>query len=134
VQHGIFKVSLLRPRLHPYWLGIHFIISRPTLSPSFSGSVAVNSTPTLTSLAPTTLQDSTNEGEGTPSPTLSARDLPQAQSQHHGGLTNTCLSKDRHIHLSLINSAWKALVIASPQSLYSLDNSLKEVGAPTGLD
>lgn len=46
VQLAIFKVSLLRPRLRPYWLGINSIISRPTLSPSFSRSEAVHSTPT----------------------------------------------------------------------------------------
>ena len=42
VQLAILKLSLPRLRLHPHRLGIHSIISRLTLSQSFSGSVGDN--------------------------------------------------------------------------------------------
>jgi fatty acid synthase subunit beta, fungi type len=87
-----------------------------------------------TSLAPSTLQDSINEGEGTPSPMLSIRGLSQAQVQHHVDITNTHLPSDRHIHISLINGARNVVVTGPPQSLYGLNLSLRKVKAPAGLD
>lgn len=87
-----------------------------------------------TSLAPSVLQDSTNEGEGHPSPMLSIRDLTLAQVQKHIDATNTHLPEDRHIHISLINGARNVVVTGPPQSLYGLNLSLRKVKAPTGLD
>lgn len=87
-----------------------------------------------TSLSPSVLQDSTNEGEGHPSPMLSIRDLTIAQVQKHVDATNTHLPKDRHIYISLINGARNVVVTGPPQSLYGLNLSLRKVKAPTGLD
>ncbi|KAI5782751.1 acyl transferase domain-containing protein [Geopyxis carbonaria] len=87
-----------------------------------------------TSLAPSVLQDTMNEGEGTPSPMLSIRDLTIAQVQSHVDATNTHLPEDRHIHISLINGARNVVVTGPPQSLYGLNLSLRKVKAPTGLD
>lgn len=87
-----------------------------------------------TSLAPSVLQDSINEGEGNPSPMLSIRDLTLAQVQKHVDATNTHLPEDRHIHISLINGARNVVVTGPPQSLYGLNLSLRKVKAPTGLD
>ncbi|KAI4197359.1 MAG: hypothetical protein LQ350_005980 [Teloschistes chrysophthalmus] len=87
-----------------------------------------------TSLAPSILQDSVEHGEGTPTPMLSVRDLPQAALQEHVNATNHHLPKDRHIAISLHNSARNSVVTGPPISLYGLNLRLRKVKAPTGLD
>jgi fatty acid synthase subunit beta, fungi type len=87
-----------------------------------------------TSLAPTTLQDSIDNGEGSPTPMLSIRDLSQAQVQEHIDATNKYLPEDRHIAISLVNSARNMVVTGPPISLYGLNLQLRKVKAPTGLD
>lgn len=87
-----------------------------------------------TSLAPSTLQDSVENGEGTPTPMLSVRDLPQAALEEHINATNHHLPKDRHIAISLTNSARNFVVTGPPISLYGLNLRLRKVKAPTGLD
>jgi len=87
-----------------------------------------------TSLAPNILQDSIDNGEGNPTPMLSIRDLSQAQVQEHIDATNQYLPEDRHISISLINSARNMVVTGPPISLYGLNLQLRKVKAPTGLD
>lgn len=87
-----------------------------------------------TSLAPSTLQDSNDNGEGTPTPMLSVRDLPIAAVQGHIDATNEFLPKERHIGISLINSGRNFVVAGPPISLYGLNLRLRKVKAPTGLD
>ncbi|TVY91745.1 Fatty acid synthase subunit beta [Lachnellula willkommii] len=87
-----------------------------------------------TSLAPSILQDSVDNGEGTPTPMLSIRDSSQAQVQEHIDATNQFLPEDRHIAISLINSARNMVVTGPPISLYGLNLQLRKVKAPTGLD
>ncbi|KAF2457725.1 acyl transferase domain-containing protein [Lineolata rhizophorae] len=87
-----------------------------------------------TSLAPSTLQDSIDNGEGAPTPMLSIRDLSMAAVQEHVDATNQHLPKDRHIGISLINSARNFVVTGPPLSLYGLNLRLRKVKAPTGLD
>lgn len=87
-----------------------------------------------TSLAPSILQDSIAQGEGDPSPMLSIRDLPRAAVQDHIDATNQHLPKDRHIAISLVNSARNFVVTGPPISLYGLNLRLRKVKAPTGLD
>ncbi|KAF8857680.1 fatty acid synthase-like protein subunit beta [Acephala macrosclerotiorum] len=87
-----------------------------------------------TSLAPSILQDSVDNGEGVPTPMLSIRDLSQAQVQQHIDATNQYLPEDRHIAISLINSARNMVVTGPPISLYGLNLQLRKVKAPTGLD
>jgi fatty acid synthase subunit beta len=87
-----------------------------------------------TSLAPSILQDSIDNGEGVPTPMLSIRDLSQAQVQEHINVTNQYLPEDRHISISLINSARNMVVTGPPISLYGLNLQLRKVKAPTGLD
>ncbi|KAL8949584.1 MAG: hypothetical protein Q9222_004320 [Ikaeria aurantiellina] len=87
-----------------------------------------------TSLAPSTLQDSIEHGEGSPTPMLSVRDLPQSALQEHVNATNHHLPKDRHIAISLTNSARNFVVTGPPISLYGLNLRLRKVKAPTGLD
>ncbi|WEW59454.1 beta subunit of fatty acid synthetase [Emydomyces testavorans] len=87
-----------------------------------------------TSLAPSTLQDSIESGEGVPTPMLSIRDLPRAAVQEHIDATNQHLPKDRHIAISLVNSARNFVVTGPPISLYGLNLRLRKVKAATGLD
>ncbi|KAG0650153.1 Fatty acid synthase subunit beta [Hyphodiscus hymeniophilus] len=87
-----------------------------------------------TSLAPNILQDSIDNGEGTPTPMLSIRDLSRSQVQEHIDATNQYLPEDRHIGISLINSARNMVVTGPPISLYGLNLQLRKVKAPTGLD
>ncbi|KAI9820362.1 MAG: beta subunit of fatty acid synthetase [Pycnora praestabilis] len=87
-----------------------------------------------TSLAPSVLQDSVDNGEGSPTPMLSVRDLPRSALQEHIDTTNHHLPEDRHIGISLINSARNFVVTGPPISLYGLNLRLRKVKAPTGLD
>ncbi|KAJ5736629.1 uncharacterized protein N7483_001754 [Penicillium malachiteum] len=87
-----------------------------------------------TSIAPSMLQDSIENGEGTPTPMLSIRDLSRAAVQEHIDATNQHLPEDRHIAISLVNSARNFVVTGPPISLYGLNLRLRKVKAPTGLD
>ncbi|KAL6718228.1 beta subunit of fatty acid synthetase [Lecanora helva] len=87
-----------------------------------------------TSLAPSVLQDSIENGEGTPTPMLSVRDLSRAALQEHVNTTNSHLPEDRHIAISLVNSARNFVVTGPPLTLYGLNLRLRKVKAPTGLD
>ena len=87
-----------------------------------------------TSLAPSILQDSVEHGEGAPTPMLSIRDLPRSAIQEHINTTNHHLPEDRHIAISLVNSARNFVVTGPPISLYGLNLRLRKVKAPTGLD
>ncbi|KAI2635525.1 fatty acid synthase beta subunit dehydratase [Xylaria nigripes] len=87
-----------------------------------------------TSLTPSTLRDSIDNGEGEPTPMLSIRDLPQNEVQKHVDATNQYLPEDRHITISLVNSPRNMVVTGPPISLYGLNLQLRKVKAPTGLD
>ena len=87
-----------------------------------------------TSLAPSILQDSIDNGEGKPTPMLSVRDLPRSALQEHIDTTNHHLPRDRHIAISLSNSARSFVVTGPPISLYGLNLRLRKAKAPTGLD
>lgn len=97
------------------------------------GSRSQQAYPT-TSLAPNMLQDSVDNGEGSPTPMLSIRDLSRSQVQEHIDATNQYLPEDRHIAISLVNSARNMVVTGPPMSLYGLNLQLRKVKAPTGLD
>ncbi|GAB7362021.1 hypothetical protein MBLNU230_g2055t1 [Neophaeotheca triangularis] len=87
-----------------------------------------------TSLAPNVLQDSIDSGEGSPTPMLTIRDLPRDAVQKHIDTTNQHLPEDRHIGISLVNSARNFVVTGPPMSLYGLNLQLRKSKAPTGLD
>ncbi|KAI0021548.1 beta subunit of fatty acid synthase [Xylariomycetidae sp. FL0641] len=87
-----------------------------------------------TSLTPSMLRDSIDNGEGDPTPMLSIRDLPQSEVQKHIDATNQYLPEDRHIAISLVNSPRNMVVTGPPVSLYGLNLQLRKVKAPTGLD
>jgi len=87
-----------------------------------------------TSLSPTVLQDSVDNGEGTPTPMLSIRDLSRKAVEEHIDATNAHLPPERHIAISLVNSARNFVVTGPPISLHGLNLRLRKVRAPTGLD
>lgn len=87
-----------------------------------------------TSMTPTMLRESIEHGEGSPTPMLSIRDLPQSEVQKHIDATNQYLPTDRHISISLINSPRNMVVTGPPTSLYGLNSQLRKFKAPTGLD
>ncbi|KAK3390340.1 acyl transferase domain-containing protein [Podospora didyma] len=87
-----------------------------------------------TSMTPSMLRDSIDEGEGTPTPMLSIRDLPQSEVQKHIDQTNQYLPEDQHIAISLINSPRNLVVTGPPTSLYGLNAQLRKVKAATGID
>ncbi|KAF7546585.1 hypothetical protein G7Z17_g8332 [Cylindrodendrum hubeiense] len=88
----------------------------------------------ITSMTPTMLRESLDNGEGSPTPMLSIRDLSQAEVQKHIDATNQYLPADRHIGVSLINSPRNLVVTGPPSSLYGLNSQLRKIKAPTGLD
>jgi fatty acid synthase subunit beta len=88
----------------------------------------------ITSMTPSMLHESQENGEGSPTPMLSIRDLPQSEVQNHIDATNQYLPPHRHISISLINSPRNMVVTGPPASLYGLNSRLRKVKAPTGLD
>ncbi|KAH0541502.1 beta subunit of fatty acid synthetase [Glutinoglossum americanum] len=109
-------------------------VSRTALTTLFWIGSRSQQTYPRTSLAPSVLQDSVDNGEGVPTPMLSIRDLPQSAVQEHVDATNHHLPEDRHIQISLVNSARNVVVTGPPISLYGLNLRLRKVKAPTGLD
>ncbi|KAK6462909.1 S-acyl fatty acid synthase thioesterase [Scheffersomyces coipomensis] len=87
-----------------------------------------------TTLPPTMLQDSLNNGEGRPSPMLSIRDLSIEQVEKFINQTNKHLPQEKHIAISLINGARNLVVSGPPESLYGLNLTLRNKKAPNGLD
>lgn len=87
-----------------------------------------------TSLAPNVLQDSIDAGEGAPTPMLTVRDLSRETVDKLIETTNHHLPQERHIGISLVNSARNFVVTGPPMSLYGLNLQLRKIKAPTGLD
>lgn len=87
-----------------------------------------------TSLPPSIVKDSVENGEGTPSPMLTISNLSQEQVQSYIDETNSHLPKEKHVVISLINGARNLVVSGPPQSLYGLNLVLRKAKAPAGLD
>lgn len=87
-----------------------------------------------TSLPPTMLQDSLENGEGRPSPMLSVRDLSREEVEKFINSTNKHLPADKHVAISLVNGGRNLVVSGPPESLYGLNLTLRNNKAPSGLD
>lgn len=87
-----------------------------------------------TSLPPSVLEDSVENGEGIPSPMLSISNLTKDQVQGFIDETNTHLPIEKHIVISLVNGAKNLVISGPPQSLYGLNLVLRKAKAPSGLD
>ncbi|KAF7965824.1 hypothetical protein HWV62_41719, partial [Athelia sp. TMB] len=88
----------------------------------------------LTSLEPTVVNDSVEGGEGTPSPMLAVTGLALKDLEPHIKKTNSHLSANSQLHVSL-NNGPRAFVITGPaRSLYGLVTHLRKHRAASGLD
>lgn len=87
-----------------------------------------------TTLPPTMLQDSLENGEGRPSPMLSIRDLPMDDVEKFVAQTNNHLPQEKHVAISLVNGGRNVVVSGPPESLYGLNLALRNNKAPAGLD
>lgn len=99
----------------------------------FIGSRCLTTYPSTT-LPPTMLQDSLENGEGRPSPMLSIRDLSVEQVENFIEQTNKHLPKEKHIGISLVNGARNLVISGPPESLYGLNVTLRNKKSPSGLD
>lgn len=87
-----------------------------------------------TSLSPSMVKDSEDNGEGEPGPMLSIRDLSIEQVNSFVADTNRHLPAAKQINISLINGARNVVVTGPPESLYGLNLNLRKAKAPTGLN
>ncbi|QPG76258.1 beta subunit of fatty acid synthetase [Brettanomyces nanus] len=87
-----------------------------------------------TSLAPSMVKDSEENGEGEPGPMLSIRDLTIDQVEKFVADTNRHLPEAKHITISLVNGARNLVVTGPPESLYGLNLNLRKAKAPSGLN
>ena len=82
-----------------------------------------------TYLDPDILQNSITEGDGVPTPMLSLCGLPLETVQQHIDTTNEHLPKDKHICISLVNSARSFVITGPPLCLYVLNLQLRKLKA-----
>lgn len=87
-----------------------------------------------TSLSPSMVKDSEENGEGQPGPMLSIRDLSVTEVENFVNQTNQHLPAEKHIKISLINGARNVVVSGPPESLSGLNLNLRNSKAPSGLD
>ncbi|AAS52769.2 AER085Cp [Eremothecium gossypii ATCC 10895] len=111
-----------------------FCALRKTVSLLFFIGVRCYQVYPKTSLPPSILEDSLENGEGKPSPMLSVSNLTQEQVQEFVEKTNAHLPSEKHIVISLVNGARNLVVSGPPQSLYGLNLALRRAKAPAGLD
>ncbi|KAI8993220.1 fatty acid synthase [Pilobolus umbonatus] len=88
----------------------------------------------ITTLNPTILEDSIDNNEGNPTPMLAITGLRENQVIKYITETNSHLSPDRQIELTLHNGPRSIVCTGPPQSLYGLNLNLRKLKAPTGLD
>ncbi len=81
----------------------------------------------LPSISPSVLEDSREHGEGTPGPALSVRGLPRVALDTVIESINRHLHEDRHIAISLVNSATNLVVTGPPLVLHSLNLQLRRL-------
>ncbi|EKG18861.1 hypothetical protein MPH_03877 [Macrophomina phaseolina MS6] len=88
-----------------------------------------------TSISPEVVADALANDEGTPTPMLSIRDLPQRLVEKELAAANKHLSPPNQISVSLINDSRNNIVVAgSPTSLAALNVRLRRMRAPSDLD
>ena len=86
------------------------------------------------SLPSETVKECLDAGEGTPSPMLSTRGLDPKTMQKVLDEINHHVSKDEHLHISLVNTRDNLVIAGSPNSLHSLSVRLRGIKATDGLD
>ncbi|KAJ7227399.1 fatty acid synthase [Mycena pura] len=88
----------------------------------------------IVALEPSIIEDSVENGEGVPSPMLSVTGLKLGELEVHIKKTNSHLTENAQLSVSLHNGP-RAFVVTGPaRSLYGLVTNLRKVRAPSGLD
>jgi fatty acid synthase subunit beta len=88
-----------------------------------------------TSISPEVVADALANNEGTPTPMLSIRDLPQRLVEKEITAINKHLSPHSYISIALINDSRDNIIVAgSPTSLAALNVRLRRMRAPSELD
>lgn len=99
----------------------------------FSGLRGQQAFPVV-AIEPSIVEDTLEGGEGTPSPMLSVTGLSLTTLEPHINKTNSHLSANSQLHISLHNGP-KAFVVTGPaRALYGLVTSLRKIRAPASLD
>ena len=83
---------------------------------------------------PSVVQESIRNNESIPTSTLGIRNIWQNILKNTINVTSTKIPKDKHIHLSLIDSARKIVVSSRPQSLYGLEERSRRLKPTPRLD
>lgn len=110
-------------------------LSNAALSILFWIGVRSQQTFPQTSIPPEVVADSRTSNEGTPTPMLSIRDLPQRLVERELAATNKHLSPHSQLSISLINDSRNNIVVAgSPTSLAALNVRLHRQRAPPDVD
>ncbi|KAJ2783041.1 fatty acid synthase alpha subunit Lsd1, partial [Coemansia javaensis] len=115
-------------------LASFYALSEKALGLLFSVGMHAQLASPQTTTNPAILEDSLENGEGTPGPMLSISRLRQREVEKHIEATNCHLPADRQIALSLINGPRSFVITGHPQSLYGLNLSLRKLKASAGLD
>ena len=87
-----------------------------------------------TAIAPSLIKESINAGEGSPTPMLSVRELPEDVLQQQINDTNHFLPPDKRVGIALFNGANNFVVSGTPTSLCGLNSRLRKMKAIPGLD
>lgn len=111
-----------------------FEIMKKAISLLFFIGIRCHQTYPNTSVPPSIVQDSIENGEGVPSPMLTITNLTQDQVQSFVDKTNSHLPEEKHVVISLINGARNLVVSGPPQSLYGLNLVLRNAKASSGVD
>lgn len=73
------------------------------------------------------IEESVNNGEGTPSPMLSVSGIPEAELRAHVESINRYISKDCHASISLLNSHSNSVVSGPRRTLCALNTMLRSL-------
>ena len=87
-----------------------------------------------TAIDPNVVQESVRNNEGTPTSMLGIRDLSRNVLEENINVTNAQLPQDKHVSISLVNSARNFVVSGRPQSLCGLNARLRRLKPTPGLD
>ncbi|CAO3632523.1 unnamed protein product [Mucor hiemalis] len=85
-------------------------------------------------LNPTIIEDSISNNEGYPTPMLAINGLRENQFMKYLNETNSYLSSDRQIEITLHNGPRSFVCTGHPQSLYGLNLGLRKIKASADMD
>lgn len=87
-----------------------------------------------TALAPSLIKESINANEGSPTPMLGVRQIPEDVLQHQIDSTNHFLPPDKRVSIGLYNGANNFVVSGPASSLCGVNSRLRQIKSTPGLD